>query len=202
MLLPFSKDVRIFDMGCGSGSLLKILQETGYKNTSGMDISPEQVKIAEEMGVTGVVEGDALNFIAENSGVFDVVLGMDIIEHFTKDELTVLLQNIHKSLKPGGMAIFRTPNMDAFLSSVFAYGDFTHENYLNASSAEQVCMACGYSSVTVLPGLMRIKNPVKELCRKLVSIIIKLRFKLYLFATARSSKNVLWSPNMLIVATK
>lgn len=194
------KNASIFDMGCGSGSMLKALQEAGYTQAMGMDISPEQVKVAAEMGVANVTEGDALQFVANQNAQFDVLLGMDIIEHFTKNELVELLQNIRKSLKPGGIAIFRTPNLDAFLSSVFANGDFTHENYMNASSAQQVCLACGFEQVQVFPGVMKIENPIKEMLRRCVSLIIKLRFKLYLFGTARSSKNVLWSPNMLIVA--
>lgn len=189
-------------MGCGSGSMLKALQEAGYINATGMDISPEQVKVAEEMGVANVTEGDALQYVSDSQAQFDLLLGMDIIEHFTKDELVDLLQNILKSLKPGGRAIFRTPNLDGFLSSVFANGDFTHENYLNASSAQQVCMACGFAKVTVLPGLMRIENPMKEIMRRCAALVLKLRFRLYLFATARSSRNVLWSPNMVIIAQK
>lgn len=197
-----SASADIFDMGCGSGSMLKALQEAGFTNARGMDISPEQVRIAGEMGVANVTEGDALQFVAEQTAVFDVLLGMDIIEHFTKNELIVLLQNIQKSLKPGGFAIFRTPNMDAFLSTVFANGDFTHENYMNASSAQQVCLACGFKNVQVLPGVMKIESPVKELIRKVLAIALQIQHKLYLFATARSSKNVLWSPNMIIFAKR
>lgn len=200
LLQSKSKDSVIFDMGCGSGSMLKALQEAGFQNATGMDISPEQVKVAGAMGVANVNEGDALQYVAEQSGKFDVLLGMDIIEHFTKDELVDLLQNIRKSLKPGGVAIFRTPNLDAFLSSVFANGDFTHENYMNASSAQQVCLACGFTQVQVLPGVMKIENPLKEMLRKCAAMVVQLRFKLYLFATARSSKNVLWSPNMIVEA--
>jgi SAM-dependent methyltransferase len=194
------KDAVIFDMGCGSGSLLKALQNQGFTQAQGMDISPEQVNVAAQMGVANVAQGDALAYVAASEGKFDILLGMDIIEHFTKDELVDLLQNIQKSLTPGGIAIFRTPNLDAFISSAFAHGDFTHENYMNASSAQQVCLACGFDQVSVLPGLMFIENPIKEWLRKCASMLVKLRFKLYLFATARSSKQVLWSPNMIVVA--
>ena len=50
---------------------------------------------------------------------------MDIIEHFTKNELVELLSLIKNKLNPGGKAIFRTPNLDAPLTTVFANGDFT-----------------------------------------------------------------------------
>ncbi|MBL7812263.1 MAG: class I SAM-dependent methyltransferase [Bacteroidetes bacterium] len=191
----------IFDMGCGSGSLLKALQEAGFTGATGMDISPEQVQMARSMGVEQVTEGDALQYVKDQTTAFDVLLGMDIIEHFTKDELVELLQDIRNSLKPGGVAIFRTPNLDGVFSTVFANGDFTHENYLNASSAQQVCLACGFNRVQVWPGVMHIENPVKELLRKCLWAALRFRFKLWLFATARSTKNVYFEPNMIIVAS-
>jgi len=128
-------------LGCGSGSLLMALKMAGYTNLLGMDLSDEQVKMAHEMGVSEVVLGDAMQFLRDASEGFDVITGMDIIEHFTKDELVELLQLIKGKLNPGGVAIFRTPNMDAPVASAFALGDFTHENYLNASSAEQVMLS-------------------------------------------------------------
>lgn len=197
-----SKEAQIFDMGCGSGSLLKVLQNKGYKNCTGMDISPEQVKQATDFGVSNVVLGNAINHVKSEQGACDLLLGMDIIEHFTKDELVELLLHIRKFLKPGGKAIFRTPNLDAPMATAFANGDFTHENYLNASSAEQVMLACGFSEVNVLPSYMNTYSPIKEILRKFFWAIVKLRCKVALFATARSSKNILLTPNMLILVRK
>ncbi|MEP7196977.1 MAG: class I SAM-dependent methyltransferase [Saprospiraceae bacterium] len=197
-----AKDSVIFDIGCGSGSLLKVLQESGFKNSSGIDISPEQVSIAHKMDVLNVSEGDALEYIKSKNNSCDILFGMDIIEHFTKDELVNLLQDCLGYLKPGGMAIFRTPNLDGILSSVYANGDFTHENYLNASSAMQVCLACGFDKVKIISAHMKIKNGFKELVRSLLWPLIKFQWKLYLFATARSSSNVLLTPNMIILAHK
>lgn len=198
--IPTDNQARIFDFGCGSGSLLSALKDAGYQQISGMDISEEQVMVAHKLGVKEVELGDALAYIRHTEQAFDVVTGMDIIEHFTKDELVDLLQAVRRSLRPGGVAIFRTPNLDALMSSVFANGDFTHENYMNGSSARQVCMACGFSQVQVFPSLMRIDNPVKELIRKALWKVWNLRIRLLLFATARSSRGVLFSPNMIIVA--
>jgi 2-polyprenyl-3-methyl-5-hydroxy-6-metoxy-1,4-benzoquinol methylase len=200
--LHVSKDANIFDLGCGSGSLLKALQDAGFTQTSGMDISPEQVQMASKMGVSHVSLGDALQQVKTTVAAYDVILGADIIEHFTKDELIDLLEGIHRALKPGGIAIFRTPNLDAPMSSVFANGDFTHENYLNASSAQQVLMACGFTTVQVKPSVMFIENPLKEFLRKIFWGFFKLRLKIQLFATARSSQNVIFTPNLIIIAQK
>ena len=202
LLQSVSKSARIFDMGCGSGSLLKGLKEAGYTNVIGMDLSEEQVTMAHNFGVSEVVLGDAMQFFRSSEEQFDVITGMDIIEHFTKDELVELLQLIQSKLKKGGMAIFRTPNMDAPIATAFAIGDFTHENYLNASSAEQVMLSCGFSNVRVVPSFMRVNGFLKEGLRGILYRLLSLRLKFQLFATARSTQKVLFTPNLLIVGVK
>ena len=202
LLQSVSKSARIFDMGCGSGSLLKGLKDAGYTNVIGMDLSEEQVTMAHEFGVSEVVLGDAMQFFRSSEEQFDVITGMDIIEHFTKDELVELLQLIQSKLKKGGMAIFRTPNMDAPIATAFAIGDFTHENYLNASSAEQVMLSCGFVDVNVKPSFMRVNGFLKEGLRGIFYRLLSLRLKLQLFATARSTQKVLFTPNLIIVGVK
>ena len=86
------------------------------------------------------------------------------------------------------------------MATVYANGDFTHENYMNASSAQQVMMACGFEKVKVFESNMQIPNALKEIIRKVVFSLLKFRFKLTLFATGRSTQNVLISPNMVIIA--
>jgi 2-polyprenyl-3-methyl-5-hydroxy-6-metoxy-1,4-benzoquinol methylase len=202
LLHSVPKSARIFDMGCGSGSLLKGLKEAGYTNLIGMDLSEEQVNMAHNFGVSEVVLGDAMQFFRGSEEQFDIITGMDIIEHFTKDELVELLQLIQSKLKRGGMAIFRTPNMDAPIATAFAIGDFTHENYLNASSAEQVMLSCGFGDVKVKPSFMLVNGFLKEGLRSVLYRILSLRLKLQLFATARSTQKVLFTPNLLIVGVK
>lgn len=202
LLHSASKTSRIFDLGCGSGSLLKGLKDAGYTNVIGMDLSEEQVNMAHEFGVSEVVLGDAMQFFRSYEEQFDVITGMDIIEHFTKDELVELLQLIQSKLKKGGMAILRTPNMDAPIATAFAIGDFTHENYLNASSAEQVMLSCGFSNVSVVPSFMRVNGFLKEGLRGILYRLLNLRLKLQLFATARSTQKVLFTPNLIIVGVK
>lgn len=202
LLQSVSKSARIFDMGCGSGSFLKGLKEAGYTNVIGMDLSEEQVTMAHNFGVSEVVLGDAMQFFRSSEEQFDIITGMDIIEHFTKDELVELLQLIQSKLEKGGMAIFRTPNMDAPIATAFALGDFTHENYLNASSAEQVMLSCGFVYVNVKPSFMRVNGFLKDGLRGIFYRILSLRLKLQLFATARSTQKVLFTPNLLIVGVK
>jgi cyclopropane fatty-acyl-phospholipid synthase-like methyltransferase len=180
--------------------MLSVCQDNGYEQSTGMDLSLEQVNMAKDFGVKGVEHGDALVYLKETTEKYDVILGMDIIEHFTKDELVELLIALRGCLTPNGRLIIRTPNLDAPFATVFANGDFTHENYMNVSSAQQVMMACGFQKVSVNASDMSIDNPIKELIRRFAFWELKILYKWQLFATGRSTRDVLFSPNMIIIA--
>jgi 2-polyprenyl-3-methyl-5-hydroxy-6-metoxy-1,4-benzoquinol methylase len=198
-LLPSQKEATILDIGCGFGSLIKLLKKLGYTNLKGIDLSESQVNIAHQFGLEKEVEvNDIANYLADKSNSFDVITGIDIIEHFSKDELIDLLSIIKNSLKPGGIAIFRTPNNDAPFATVFANGDFTHENYMNSSSATQLSLSMGFTNIEVRNSHLQVQGFLKEIIRKISWTIISATIKLVLFASARSSKNVLLSPNMII----
>ena len=201
LLRGVSKEANVFDLGCGSGSLIKALSNEGFTNILGMDLSEEQVNLAHSLGVDTVKKGNGLDYLGNCEKQYDVILGMDIIEHFTKEELVELLQKIKHALKPNGFAIFRTPNLDSPMATVFANGDFTHENYMNASSAQQVLMAVGFLSVEVLPSFMRVTPVWKEWIRSFLYQCMVFRLKIALFATARSTRNIVFTPNMLIKAS-
>jgi cyclopropane fatty-acyl-phospholipid synthase-like methyltransferase len=97
----------------------------------------------------------------------DVLVGLDIIEHFTKDELMGFLSKAKKCLNPGGKIILRTPNMDAPQTSLYAFGDISHETFLNKSSALQVLNSIGFLNTRVYGGLVRNQNPLLEIIRRI-----------------------------------
>ena len=198
-LLPSNKDAKIVDLGCGFGTFVKPAMDAGYTHVAGYDISQEQVDVAHSLGLKNVHHSSIADYFAKGEKV-DVIVGLDIIEHFTKDELVEFLVNVKKCLNPGGKAIFRTPNMDAPQTSVYAYGDISHEVFLNKSSALQVTKAVGFREVDVFGGLVRNTNPIKEIIRKAGWWKYKTFKKLVLFCTARTWHNVVFEPNLLIVA--
>ena len=197
-----NKEIEILDLGCGIGSLIEACKKKGYKNLIGIDISDQQVEIAHQLNVHEVIKADIFDYLKKHESAFDVISGMDIIEHFTKDELVDLVQLIKKALRKGGMAIFRTPNMDAPMASVFAMGDFTHENFLNKNAAEQLMLSLDFKNVEVFPSYMYVKGALKNLVRKLLWFRKSSSVKLILFASGRSSKHVVLTPNLIIRAQK
>ncbi len=201
-LLPSNKDANILDIGCGFGSFIYMLKSNGYTNIKGIDLSPGQVKVAHELGLQEVELQDLMPYLNNNQNKFDVITGIDIIEHFSKDELMEVLTAVKNSLRNNGIAIFRTPNLDAPFATLYANGDFTHENYLNYSSANQVLMTVGFHEIEVKDALMESMGFLKEILRKITWAIVKFGIKLLLFSTARTTRAMVYTPNLLIKARK
>lgn len=199
-LLPQNTSAKILDIGCGFGEFLMLLQQKGYTNLHGIDISPEQVAKAHELGLQNIQQANAFDFLEKSRQQFDVITCIDLIEHFPKDELVLLLKKITKALKPGGIAIFRTPNMDAPFTATYAFGDFTHQSFLNYSSAMQLFGAVGFTTTKVLPSYIKVHGFLKETLRKFLWKWLTLNAKLSLFASGKSTREVLFTPNLIIVA--
>lgn len=200
--LPSNKNARILDIGCGYGNLLLFLQKKGYSQTVGIDLSSEQVEKARQLGLQNVFCADVFDFLAQPQQPYHCIVALDVIEHLSKEELQRLLATLSDVLAPNGIVLFRTPNMDAPLTSLFAYGDFTHETLLNSHSAQQLMQSANFTQIEVLQSAMIVRGFVKKIAQKILFTTLLFLTKLILLATARSSKGVLLSPNMLIKAVK
>lgn len=97
----------LMEVGCGTGFVLSGIagQFPGMRlvgseiYTSGLAFAAQRLPEAE------LVQMDARNlpYVAE----FDVVAAFDVIEHIEEDEL--VLQNIHRAIKPGGGCLITVP---------------------------------------------------------------------------------------------
>lgn len=201
-LLPTDKHVKILEIGCGNGSLIKAMLNEGYKDITGIDLSEEQVDIARKMGISQANCATAGEFLKGKSGVYDVVLAIDVIEHFTKTELVEFLVMIQSALKPGGSVVFRTPNMDAPFTSLYSFGDFTHECLLNKSSALQLMKSVGFVQAQVLASMILVRGPFKEWVRRIIWGGVIIGIKTILFASGRTWKDAVFTPNLIITGKK
>ena len=146
--MPADRNAAILDIGCGYGPLLYELKRAGYTKASGVDTSPEQVRVAHELGLDSVREGDVAGTLAATPDAsLDAVAAIDVIEHFTKDEVLTLLDHVYRVLKPGGVFLVHVPNGEAIFAGKIFFGDFTHQVAFTRKSIAQVARACGFSSV-------------------------------------------------------
>lgn len=122
------KDIRVLDEGSASGRVVEYLIQNGIpaENIDGIEISPEQVKIAiaKNLGAhfkVGDLRKDAL---PENT--YDVITRHMVDEHLDNQGLLEISQNTFKALKPGGalVVVFTHPDKITASSGITKEGWF------------------------------------------------------------------------------
>jgi len=105
--------IRLLDVGCSSGAFLKTATALGYC-AQGVEPSAPAVRTAQEAGLDvrqGLLQ-DA-NYPAES---FDVVTLFEVIEHLKEPQ--VLLTEIQRVLRPGGILLIGTGNAASWSAQV------------------------------------------------------------------------------------
>ena len=97
----------IFEIGCGTGFVLRALAETfPQADLTGGEIFIDGLKVARSrVSRAELIQLDArdIPFV----GSFDVVGAFDVLEHINED--TVVLEQIHQALVPGGLIVIAVP---------------------------------------------------------------------------------------------
>lgn len=146
--LPADRGAAVLDVACGAGKLLHFFKRRGYSHLAGVDISPEQVARARQV-IPGVVEGDVLAFLESHEGQFDLITGLDIIEHLDKATVVRFFDACFFALKPRGRLILETVNADTPMALPILYGDFTHESCFAPQTIVSLMTMTGFSQIEV-----------------------------------------------------
>ena len=100
----FKQTGRLLDIGCGSGRLLQVAVEDGWE-AWGSD--PAMGKAATRDDAFQIVP-HVVNECGFEDGIFDVVHANEVIEHIS--DLFPFVTEVSRILRPGGVAVFRTPH--------------------------------------------------------------------------------------------
>lgn len=141
----------ILDLGCGRGEWLELLRDNGYK-AAGIDCN--RVMIAEcQAHNLDVQEADAIAHLQSlPSESLAGITGFHIIEHLPFPQLLQLFAEAIRILKPGGIAIFETPNpQNVIVGSKSFYFDPTHRNPLPSELTQFLLENTGFEPVEILP---------------------------------------------------
>jgi len=96
------------DVGCGDGSLIRVLREHGVGwRLVGIDPDPAETELARQSGVYERVHTASATEIPEADAVFDFAFSNSVLEHVP--ELPQSLRQIARVLKPGGRLIATVP---------------------------------------------------------------------------------------------
>ena len=124
------KNIKIIDLGCGSGEWLEILQDNGYSPV-GIDSNDLIVaKTRNEYNDLNIENKDALTYL-NNCGdeSIDVVCSFQMIEHLGLFELYSFFDECKRVLKEDGLIILATPNAENILTATYMFRiDPTHKN--------------------------------------------------------------------------
>lgn len=173
---------KILDVGCGTGRLVKFLNEQGYK-TIGCDPMDSAVIAAQKINKNSkvIVKASAIKLPFKNSA-FDLITCISTIEHLTESEGTRFIKEAKRVLTPGGFVFLITPNFNSPLRYIlgkkwFGYSDPTHLHFYTPESLSGLLFRHGFADIRLrfktannldfdwhIPGFLRpMPMPIKNL---------------------------------------
>lgn len=162
----------VADLGCGRGEWLQVLRDSGLA-ARGVDLNRAAVGLCRELGLD-VVEQDVIEYLRglpDNS--LGAITGIQFIEHLPFELLVELFDQALRTLRPGGVAIFETPNPENLLVGAFTFWyDPTHVHPLPPEGMRFLAQARGFAAVEIvrlhpLPAAMHIADGGPDIQGKL-----------------------------------
>ena len=147
---------RVFELGCGNGSIANMLAQRGW-DVTGVDPSTEGIAQAKaRYPQLNLHEGSAYEKLAETYGHFPVVTSLEVVEHvyFPRQYAATLFS----LLEPGGTAIISTPyhgywknlvmaltgKMDAHFTALWDYG---HIKFWSIKTLTELLREAGFTDI-------------------------------------------------------
>ena len=175
----------VLDYGCGIGTLAEHLLRAGARvagletSSNGVDRANERLRFYD--GWLGAFVAGAGSG-ARDLGPFDIVTCLEVVEHLDDTTLTNVLRDIRDLLKPGGTAIFTTPNKehleDNFIYCPFCDNIFHHVQHMRSFDP-------GSLSVTLTK-----EGFLVDFCEGVNLLLLNSRFPIYTLRAVRVNGKV------------
>jgi SAM-dependent methyltransferase len=139
---------RLLEVGCGAGFFLKAAERAGWQ-VEGIELSEEASQFAIER-LRLPIRRDRAEDAAIEAGTFDVATMFDVIEHLFDPR--AVLTAIARALKPNGLLVISTPNIDAASRYVLGpswavLSPLEHVYYFSEDTLRRLLEATGFSQV-------------------------------------------------------
>ena len=141
------RDIRILDIGSGSGQFLASLRRRGFHHVRGVDPSPACARAAAALyGVE--VEVGTVDAIPQPSEPYDFLVLIGVMEHIR--DLDLAISQFHHLLREGGRVYLDVPDAGRFTASADApFQEFSteHINFFSTQSLSNLMCLRGFTEI-------------------------------------------------------
>jgi SAM-dependent methyltransferase len=103
-------DISIVDAGCGTGGLIDYLNEKGYDDVTGFDLSETAVHLCRKEQISSVFRADIRHIDRLiRAGSIDVVICADVLYFLSCRERSSVIQKLYDILRQNGILIINLP---------------------------------------------------------------------------------------------
>jgi cyclopropane fatty-acyl-phospholipid synthase-like methyltransferase len=195
---------QILEFGVGWGRNLLALRSLGARDTRGVDVSPEQVALARDVGLETVTLVAPDEDLVQRFGDarFDLLLAIDVIEHLSLPQMERFATAVRTMLSPNGLLVVQVPNDLAPLNPIRC-GDLTHLRAFTPESLRQFFSLAGVEPLHIagipFPGT----GPLFTLRRVMtVGFVLPVLRCMWFLLYGRGFELVSFEPNLLGVARR
>lgn len=123
----FEKSGKILDVGCGTGSFLKVCQEHGWE-VYGIDPSNSATEVARKLYGINITQSTFENYYSDAT--------FDCVTFWGLEHLSNPMEGVKKALaylRPGGLIVFESPSADSFLLKYIRKYEFDAYRYIESA---------------------------------------------------------------------
>ena len=150
-ILPSDKKSAILDIGFGRGWFLAACVKLGYTNLSGADFGIEHKNHITNWTKGSItlreIGSDIGTFLSDHPTQYDFIHMSHVIEHIPKYSLLWIVDALYQALKPGGVLLLRTPNMEGPTPNSSLYVTLAHEYGFCGSNLKSLLDICCFDDI-------------------------------------------------------
>lgn len=144
----FSKDSKIFEIGCNDGIFFDHFVANGFTNFMGIEPTSDSYRIAKEKGynvINNYLNEETAASIKEKYGTFDLLMARHVLEHIS--DLSNMIKSIDLLLSDNGYVLIEVPNFRRCLES-FNYALWEeHVNYFTMETMKHYLSQIGVKTL-------------------------------------------------------
>jgi len=195
------KGLKVLEIGFGNGSFAAWCKQEGA-HYSGTEIIPELVIAGQSAGYN-VFNGDiGLDSIVEMNSI-DLIVAIDVLEHFEIDDLQRAIAEAKLLLRSGGLIFARIPSGDSPFARFIQYGDLTHKTVLGSSAIRQIAGDIGFNVEQVRePTFLYFGLHLSAWIKRLIILFIRKLIFFFIIKLIMGNGSPILTPNLIFVFKK